>query len=149
MTMLKMSRKQLAVIGVARKRLALDEDVYRDILRQVAGVESTLDLDWIGFTRVMERFKQLGFESTWSKRTFGNRAGMASPAQVETIRGMWRDWSGADHERALAAWLQRTCKVSALRFVDPEAAGKAINGLRAMLKRKRVTVSEHERATAD
>jgi hypothetical protein len=130
------SKSQLALIGVARKRLALDEDTYRDILHAVAGVESARDLDWIGFTKLMERFKALGFESDWSQRTFGNRRGMATPAQIDTIRRMWEAYAVAPGEAGLNAWLQRTAKVSALRFLDADGAHKAINGLRAMIARK-------------
>lgn len=129
--------KQLGLLAVARKRLGLEEEDYRAILREVAGVESARDLDYIGFERVMVRFKQLGFESTWSKRTFGRRHGMATPSQIDTIRAMWSSFSGSDDEAPLNAWLKRTCKVSALRFLDADGAHKAINGLRAMNARKR------------
>ncbi|HVB79827.1 MAG TPA: phage protein GemA/Gp16 family protein, partial [Candidatus Binataceae bacterium] len=50
---------------------------------------------------------------------------------------LWRDYAGADDERGLNAWLKRTCKVDALRFLDRDAAIKAIEGLRAMTRRKK------------
>ena len=134
--------KQLALLGVARKRLALDEETYRDVLHAVAGVESARDLDQLGFDQVMRRFRELGFESDWAKRNFGGaRPGMATPSQLEMIRGLWRDYAGADDEAGLNGWLRRTAKCDALRFLDREGAHAAISGLRAMVARKKAAAS--------
>ncbi len=134
--------KQLALLAIAKKRLAIIEDDYRSILRSEAGVESARDLDHIGFNAVMKRFAQLGFQSDWSKRNFGGyRAGMATPAQLQMIREMWRQYSGADDEAGLNGWLMRTAKVSATRFLDADGVHKAISGLRAMTARKQAKES--------
>jgi hypothetical protein len=132
-----LANSQYAVLRVACDRLGLAEEDYRAILRQVAAVDSARDLDLPGFKKVMDRLKELGFESDWRKRTFGHRPGMATPAQIGTIRGMWHDFTGADNEAGLNTWLMRTCKVSALRFLTAEGAHQAINGLRAIARRKR------------
>jgi len=130
--------KKIGLLHVARKQLALEEDHYRAILWQHGGCDSSADLDLAGFNRVMRYLTALGFRSTWTRRTFGNRAhGMATPNQVELIRKLWREWSGNDDEHALGHWLERCYGVTALRFLDQERASKAINGLRAMAKRKR------------
>lgn len=136
--------KQLGLLAVARKRLGLEEEDYRAILRANAGVESARDLDYVGFATVMARFTQLGFKSDWRERTFGSRPGMATPAQIDTIRAMWKSFSGSEDEGPLNTWLNRTCKVSALRFLDADGAHKAINGLRAMNARKRSHVDAKE-----
>jgi hypothetical protein len=132
-----LNRKQLALLHIAKDRLGLDDDTYRDVLWNVARAESARELDYIGFRRIMDHFNGLGFQSDWRRRAFGDRPGMATPAQIDTIRKMWQQFSGDTDEGRLNKWLLRTCKVSALRFLTTEGAHKAINGLRAMIARKK------------
>jgi hypothetical protein len=131
-----MTPKQIGLIHVAKKKLGLTDDQYRALLLWAGEVESAKDLDAAGFERVMEYLTRLGFKSDWNKRTFGERPGMASPKQVDLIRELWRQFSGADDDAALGKWLERSFGVSSLRFVDAAAAQKAITGLRAMTRRK-------------
>jgi phage gp16-like protein len=131
-----MTPKQIALIKVAKRQLALTDDQYRALLLWAGEVESAKDLDAAGFERVMGYLTRLGFKSDWTKRTFGDRPGMASPKQVDLIRDLWRQYSGADDAAALGKWLERSYRVSSLRFVDAPTAQKAINGLRAMARRK-------------
>lgn len=131
------SRKQVALIHVAKKQLALDDDSYRHILHRSAGVESAADLDEIGFLRTMDHLTALGFRSNWTKRNFGNRPGMATPSQVELMRKLWNRYDATDDSEAhLNAWLSKFHKVSALRFVDAEKVQKIIPALKAMVGRR-------------
>lgn len=129
--------KQIALVHLAAKRLGFADDVYRSILfHHGGGVTSANDLSPAGFEGVMAYYAAWGFRSDWTKRTFGARPGMASPRQVDLIRRLWREWSGGDDDGAMNTWLERSFHVSALRFLTSEGADKAINGLRAMIKRK-------------
>ncbi|WP_157019846.1 regulatory protein GemA [Mesorhizobium xinjiangense] len=129
--------KRIAVIHVARKQLGLDDESYRDILHQYGGARSAAELDILGFENVMSRFERLGFRSTWTKRTFGNRAGMASPAQIEYMRHLWCRYDPDDvNDAHLNAWLFKYHHVSALRFISAEKAEKVIPALKAMAGRK-------------
>lgn len=130
--------KKIALLHVARKQLGLDEDAYRDILRRWGGVESSADLDPVAFEKVMIRMEQLGFRSTWQKRTFGYRhESMASPAQVNYIRTLWEKYQPEDtNEAGLNAWLTKYHHVSALRFVSAEKAQGVITALKKMVARK-------------
>jgi hypothetical protein len=131
-----LSRKQTAVLHVAKKRLALEDADYRAILQRFGGAGSAADLGLEGFENVMRRMSALGFKSTWTKRTFGERRGMASPSQVDLIRKLWADFAGADaDDSALNAWLDRFHHVSAVRFIDAEKAGKVIPALKVMAGR--------------
>jgi phage gp16-like protein len=132
-----LTRQQLAVIHIALQQLRFDDATYRDMLARVAGVSSARELNRAGFMAVMDHLTRCGFRSDWTKRTFGNRHGRATPAQVELIRALWREWSGADEEAALNKWLARFYHCDALRFLTPPTAGKAIEGLKAMVARKR------------
>ena len=133
-----LTRKQTALIKVAVKQLGLSDDDYRAVLRGEAGVESSRDLDNDGFDAVMARFRARGFTPTATPSTYGHRAGMATPAQAAYIRSLWQEYTdGVGDDRSLGKWLQRTVKVSDLRFVSFAAARKAITGLRAMVEKKK------------
>lgn len=134
------SKKQIALIHVAKRDLGFDDDIYRAVLRRFGGVDSSADLDPFGFERIMNYFTALGFRSDWTKRTYGNRRGMASPAQVDLIRSLWAEYVGEpcrDNDDRLNTWLAKSFRVSALRFVDRTTAAKAITGLKRMVARKR------------
>lgn len=123
-------RPKLSLLHVARAKLGLDEDDYRAILINYGGASTARDLDARGFEAVIDRFRQLGFASERCRRGFGERAGMATEAQVDLIRGLWKEVSGDAPEGRLNAWLQHF-GVSALRFITKEKAAKVIAGLRA------------------
>ena len=128
-----LTRKQTALIHLARKKLGLSDERYRLILWEMAGVETSKDLDQTGFELVMKAMMALGFRSAFTKTFYTHRAGMATPAQVMLIRTLWGKFATADgSERALNKWLERTFKVSALRFATEEQAEKAIRVLHKM-----------------
>lgn len=134
----KISRKQIALIHVAKRDLALDDDTYRDILNRFGRVTSAADLDAKGFYMVMKYLTALGFRSTWTLRTYGYRPTMATPPQIDLIRSLWHRFTGAADENdiELNKWLDRFQKVSSLRFVDNKKAAKVISALKAMVARK-------------
>lgn len=134
-----LTRKQFGLIHVARKQLGLEDLMYRAVLYKCGGVYSATDLDERGFGAVMEYFAFMGFRSTSRKGPYGHRPGMATPGQIDMIRKLWRNWSGAEDERALNAWLEHSYHVSALRFTDRATAAKAIIGLKSMLDRRTKT----------
>jgi hypothetical protein len=55
-------RKKKALIHIAKDDLHLDEEYYRQILKGVAGVESSTRLTREGFEKVMKRFQEMGFK---------------------------------------------------------------------------------------
>ncbi|MFD2252679.1 phage gp16-like protein [Pseudochelatococcus lubricantis] len=102
------SPKQVAVLHVAKKQLGFDDNTYRAILMEFGNVTSSKELSPEGFEGVMRYFNAWGFRSDRMKRTFGNRPGMATPAQVDMIRDLWRKWSGSGDEAAMNHWLEHT-----------------------------------------
>ena len=130
--------KKIALLHLASKQLGFDDETYHAVLFRYGRAALTAsDLDQEGFEGVMAYFTACGFRSDWTKRTFGNRPGMASPRQIDAIRAMWREWSGSADDAALNKWIERSFHVTALRFLTSETAGKAINGLRAMCRRSK------------
>lgn len=132
------SKKQIALLHVAKKELALDDDSYRAILLRHGRVESAADLDAKGFYMVMKHLTACGFRSSWTLRTYGYRPTMATPPQIDLIRSLWYRFSGKpdDDDGELNKWLDRFQKVSSLRFVDNKKAAKVISALKAMVARK-------------
>ena len=55
-------RKKKAVIHIAKEDLHLDDESYHQILKGVAGVESSAQLTREGFEKVMARFQEMGFK---------------------------------------------------------------------------------------
>ena len=56
------ARKKKALVHIAKEDLRLDEESYRQILKGVAGVESSAQLTKEGFEKVMRRFREMGFK---------------------------------------------------------------------------------------
>ena len=134
------TKRQLALIHVAKAQLRLDDDDYRALLLRVGGVSSSKGLSRDGFDAVMGAMERLGFDPLGVVGPhYGERPGMATPAQVQFIRDLWRDYAGRFDGKALDAWLAASFGVSSLRFADAATAGKAITGLRAMTRRRRAT----------
>lgn len=136
--------KKIGLLHVARRQLGLDEDTYRDILREWGRVSSSAELDEDGFRAVMFRLERLGFRSTGSKRNFGNRhPNMATASQVALMRKLWSQYLPDDEdERHLNAWLSKFHHVSALRFVSAEKAGAVITALKSMAARAQTSNSK-------
>ena len=155
----RISRQKIALIHVAAHQLGIGDVDYRALLMGAAGVRSASDLDAAGFEAVMSRFEALGFAKGKARRAgapatapapvppqYGERWGMATPAQVDTIRGMWRTWyEGSDEAsaRALRHWLEVHYHISDLRFCDVATAQKALEGLKAMNARKQRAKSKN------
>lgn len=130
--------KQLSLLQVARRKLALAEDDYRAMLENIGGVASARELNAAGFEAVLNHLKKLGFQPTGKPSAFGNRPGMATPGQIELIRRLWLGFyqgPAEEADKALNAWLSRFHHVSALRFVTVATAGRIIPGLRQMADR--------------
>ena len=133
-----LSRKQIAVLHVAKNKLGLNDAEYRCALTEVAGVTSSTELDQAGFDAMMGLFEYLGFTPLLAKgENYGKRPGMASFAQLELIRTIWREYTRAAYEgeSELNKWLFRTFKVSSLRFMTKSQAQRAITALKAMKSR--------------
>jgi hypothetical protein len=131
-----LSPNKRAIIGVARRQLALTDEDYRSILGLYAGVKSSTELDQQGFSNVMGRFAELGFQSTSPRRPLTARAGMASPAQTSFIRHLWSECTnGNGTDASLGKWLEGKFHVSSVRFVTAELAPKVVGGLKGMKAR--------------
>lgn len=131
------SNARKSVIHVARHQLQMADTDYRALLQRVAGVSSSSELDDSSFDKVMAEFERLGFRSAKHRTPAAHREGMATPAQVGKIRGLFKAYHGVDDERRLERWLEVHLHASSLRFLDAWRAGKAIAILDKMVAGKR------------
>jgi hypothetical protein len=128
------TKPQKAILHVAKAKLALDDDTYRQCLVRIAGVTSSVELDQAGFEAVMGFFDYCGFRPMGKGAPrYGNRPGMATFAQLELIRELWRELHGQAEcdDNHLIAWLLKYHKVASMRFLTLEAARKVIVALKA------------------
>ena len=61
-------RRELAAIHIRKKERGLDDDAYRAMLRDVAGVDSARDLDAHGRQAVLQRLSERPPRKPWAKR---------------------------------------------------------------------------------
>ena len=134
------SKPQKTILHVAKAKLGLDDDVYRQVLVRIAGVTSSTELDQAGFEAIMGFFDYCGFRPLGKGAPrYGNRPDMATFAQLELIRELWRELHDAREcdDEALLGWLRKYHKVDSMRFLTMESARKAITALKAWKARPR------------
>ncbi|MGQ2940593.1 MAG: regulatory protein GemA [Blastomonas fulva] len=126
------SSKRHKLLQLGRKRLALSDEAYRDILKRCAGVDSAKHIENAGFAKVMDEFRRLGFVSFARARAFdrGDLSGKASAGQVNMIKSLWLECTGDGDEAALDTFIRNKFKIDALRFTDHSHAVKIISALR-------------------
>lgn len=135
----------IKLIHVAKTKLGLDDEIYRDILKSTTGKDSSKLLTPAQLEAVLDRLKQLGFTVESNKTGVKN---LASDAQSKLIRHLWLQLYHAGQvkngsEKALAKFIENRVKVSALQFLSTESADMVINHLRQWCKRcgiERVTL---------
>lgn len=128
----------IKLIHVAKTKLGLEDDVYRDILESTTGKTSSKLLTPAQLEAVLDRLKQLGFEVE-SKDKAGVK-NLASDAQSKLIRHLWLQLHEAGQvkngsELALAKFVENRVKVSTLQFLSSKNADMIINHLREWCKR--------------
>lgn len=156
-------RDDLAKIHIAKKDLALDEETYRHIIREVGKVESgsSADLTPLGRARVLQHFRSKGWKARRRvaepspKRTAADGAVLANSGQVGKIRSFWIQMADAGAvkdrtEQALRRWTRSTTRryhpqkagYSALEFLPARAAQHVIEQLKGWAKRCDIELHE-------
>jgi hypothetical protein len=150
------NNSQKALLHTARRALGLDDETYREMLFNVAGVRSSVDLTLPKFQAVMMHLEECGFKKNHAdheftgymanlqkwKRTAGERPGMATPAQLARIETDWHlmpwFWSkdGFGNETlALRGFLKRCTGASDLMFLRFSQAHKTIEAIKSISTR--------------
>ena len=143
-----LARQKISLLHVAKARLGIDDEAWRDMLARAAGVTSSKDLDDDGFAAVMQVLEAAGFKSDFGRENYGNlrRWDMATPGQVALIKELWLEVTdGEGTDEALDKWIERFGVLS-LRFLTRDRARKVIAALKSW-KARRAAKAEREAAS--
>jgi phage gp16-like protein len=143
------SPRQIKIIHTLKSILVMDEESYRAMLREFAGVASSKSLSWRQADELIADMQgKAGNVSPENaeKRTrhgkLADRPGMATPPQLRKIEAMWSEVTRAEdpesQAKGLRSFLERIAKVSSLRFLDMDGAKKMITALGAMIERRKI-----------
>ena len=152
-----LTHKQIKVLHVAKRELALSDEEYRAALLAYTGVKSSADpgFDIEDFRAIMAHFVRCGFkwrevEKEAMPKEFydpdefpDGRLGMATKKQIWKIHDLWwslkgkywgQDMTVAEHpvfgKRVLAGFLHKRFGVSSMRFLTFKKAGPVIEAIK-------------------
>lgn len=125
----------IAKIHIAKQQLGMDDSTYRTMLREVAGVASSKELDRAGVDKVMAHLVHCGFKPKAAPnhgkrpRPTSERDGLIRKIEAQ-LTAAGRHWAYAD---ALA---KRICKVEKVDWCDRAQLVKIIAALSYDANRK-------------
>lgn len=138
--------KQRQQVGFYRKLLALDYDVYQDMMSISYGKTSSKDLTYVQAQDFVKHLKTLAQDCGVFKPTLTQaytlRHGMATPKQINKIKIMWHNVTKQDTPRrekiALRLFLKRIVGANDLNFLRIKDVPKIIKALEKMEDNKNV-----------
>lgn len=129
----------IKLIHVGKRELSMDDQTYRDILRQKAsGKDSASALSVPELERVVAHMKSCGFKVRvkpgTTQRQRGARA-LADDDQSKMMRGIWLELHAMSivrdpSEAALASFVCRHTKIEALQWLTSKQASSMIEHLK-------------------
>ena len=139
-------RRKKALVHIAKEDLRLDDESYRQVLKGVAGVESSTQLTVEGFEKVMRRFEEMGFKGLlpdpYQPVPKGRLIPSGSPQGLESITASQQkfvnylleklEWDGGHYQ----AFSQRIIKRP--DPVTKRDGQKIIIGLMAILRKRAI-----------
>ena len=143
-----LAHKKIALLHVVKKQLGWDEETYREVLNNHAGVKSSKALDYAGFLAVMDHAEQCGFVSFWKagakknkKLKYaefeGRRGDFASPAQMRKVNATWMNNARVKTDKAMNNWLKNRFGINDIRWMMADQVTKVLEGIREMGKREK------------
>jgi phage gp16-like protein len=136
----KRRQAELAKIHVAKKRLGLDDETYRQFLMRETGKSSAAELDQAERSKVLDIFKQYGFVEGNSHSTRIDDFKDAAP-QHRLIRALWAELqaSGAlrdGSEIALRRFIKRCSGCDSIKWLGIREGSVVIEGLKVWKRRE-------------
>jgi len=137
-----LSRGQKRLVHLAKDRLGLNDEEYREILCLYGGARSSNELDPEGFFAVMDHMKELGFLPMRSRSKRRERAGqeqaevieLATYKQKALISHLEDELGWSSEPERLENFMAKRLNISRVR--TKEDAMKVIEALKAMISRK-------------
>ena len=126
-------RAALAAIHIAKKQLGLEDETYRAMLQEVAGVDSAADLDMRGLGKVLDHLADRG-----AKFRSRGRGAKTSSAPPEKRRLLWKIYQLLDDRpvKYAVSILRNQGGPDALEWATPTQLHKVVAALEYDRKRK-------------
>ena len=131
------TNKQKAIIHVGKQQIGLDDEAYRSILKETAGVTSSTKLDQYGYNRLMTRFNQLGFTPYHQSAAKSGRTTSPSPGKAPLmskvgalLTELQLPWAYAD------GMARKMFGVASVNWLDPDQLQSLVAALNYHLKRQ-------------
>jgi hypothetical protein len=125
-------KKLIQLIHIGKANMGLTDEAYRAFLTGICGKDSAVTMTERQLASVLKAMRNIGFDAA-PRRVKNEEQGMANPAQLEYIKGMWQKCARNKSDAALLAFIDRIVHVKSLRFLTVQSAGKVILALRAMM----------------
>ncbi|EIC0888441.1 regulatory protein GemA [Salmonella enterica subsp. enterica serovar Mikawasima] len=126
--------KMIQLIHIAKSKLGIDTDTYRQMLLSITGKTSTSDMNPGQLNKVLTTMKAKGFKVKPASKAHTTRP-LASYPQAKKLRALWLEMYAQgivrdSSEEALRRWVKRETGVDGLRWLEPEMASSAIEKLK-------------------
>ncbi len=137
------SKGQIRLIHLAKDRLGISNDDYKEVLDLYGGARSSKDLTPEGFFKVMEHFRELGFSyketdvfgTPEKPREPGKLIEMVTPGQRAKIRQLEAELGWTDNPERLKGFVFKRFRLG--KISTKEQAIKIIEALKAILAREK------------
>ncbi|WP_147613918.1 regulatory protein GemA [Treponema pectinovorum] len=126
--------KTIQLIHIAKAKLGLSDEDYREILSSVTKKSSCSDMSLFELNKVLGAMKQLGFSVIKPEAKDIELGWDTSKKQMDYIKGMWQLVARDKRDRALYSFINRIAGVRHPRFMDEIGAQKVIIALRKMME---------------
>ncbi len=130
----------IKVVHVAKAKLGLSDDDYRDILSGF-NVSSSKELNEAGLKQLIAVFHKMGFEDTSKKRKYNNLKkrgdildAWATPKQLRMIEAKWMssDKVKVKTTEALEKFILRIAKVQKMEWLKGKHVQKVIKAIESL-----------------
>lgn len=127
----------IQIIHIAKGQLGMDDDTYRNMLKQLTQKDSTKQLTVGQLNRVIAHLQGLGFKIQTKNKQSPPKT---FDPQSKKIRALWLELHRLGHiqdssETALAAYVKRITTVESLAWLSTAQASQVIETLKHWLLR--------------
>ncbi|EPD3104502.1 gp16 family protein [Salmonella enterica] len=126
--------KIIQLIHIAKSKLGIDTDTYRQLLLTITGKTSTSDMNPGQLNKILAAMKTKGFRVQPSSKARTTRP-LADYPQAKKLRALWLEMYAQgivrdSSEEALRRWVKRETGVDGLQWLESDKASMAIERLK-------------------
>ncbi|OZI14632.1 transcriptional regulator, partial [Sodalis-like symbiont of Philaenus spumarius] len=124
------------LIHIAANQLKLDEETYRQLLKNLTGQSSAKSLSTIDLNRVLNALKRQGFRI----KNQQEKVSTAYYPQLEKIRTLWRQMASKGivrdaSEQAMGRFIKRETGIDSPQWLNSHQASQVIERLKKWQQR--------------